>query len=56
MGPKKGRRVRKIEVPTDNVPEIELWDTAANTQQRTDEREEGKRIVGRGPETEEGRG
>ena len=24
MGPKKGRRVRKIEVPTDTVPEFEL--------------------------------
>ena len=24
MGPKKGRRVRKIQVPTDSVPEFEL--------------------------------
>ena len=30
MGPKKGRRVRKIEVPTDSVPEFELGDTVAD--------------------------
>ena len=34
MGPKKGRRVRKIEVPTDSFPEFELWDTAADIQRR----------------------
>ena len=44
MGPKKGRRVRKIEVPTYSVPEFELGDTAADIQQNeereTREREE----------------
>ena len=30
MGPKKGRRVRKIEVPTDSVPEFEWWGTATD--------------------------
>ena len=39
MGPKKGRKVRKIEVPTDSVPEFELGDTAADIQQRRQERE-----------------
>ena len=34
MGPKKGRRVRKIEVSTDSVPEFELGDTAADIQQK----------------------
>ena len=33
MGLNKGRRVRKIEVPTDSVPEFELGDTAADIQQ-----------------------
>ena len=28
MGPKKGRRVRKIDVPTDTPTEFELGDTA----------------------------
>ena len=28
MGPKKGRRVRKIEAPTDIVPEFKLLDKA----------------------------
>ena len=32
MGPKKGRRVRKIEGPTDSVPEFELGDTGADIQ------------------------
>ena len=27
MGPQKGRRVRKIEVPIDSVPEFELGDS-----------------------------
>ena len=39
MGPKKGRRVRKIEVPTENVPEFELGDTVADIQQRRDDKE-----------------
>ena len=39
MDPKKGRRVRKIEVPTDSVPEFELGDTAADIKQRRQERE-----------------
>ena len=39
MGPKKGRRVRKIEVPTDSVPEFVLGDTAADFEQRGQERE-----------------
>ena len=30
MGPKKGRRVKKIDPPTDIVPEFELGDTAAD--------------------------
>ena len=34
IGPKKGRRVRKIAVPTASVPEFELGDTAMNIQQR----------------------
>ena len=43
MGPKKGRRVRKIEVPTDSVPEFELLDTAADIQQRRQDREARER-------------
>ena len=42
MGPKKGRRVRKIKVPTDSVPEFELGDTVADIQQRREEREAGE--------------
>ena len=42
MGSKKGRRVRKIEVPTDTPTEFELRDTAANIQRR-EEREARKR-------------
>ena len=38
MGPKKGRRVRKIEVPTDSVPKFDLGDTAVDIQRRRDER------------------
>ena len=34
MGPKKGRRVRKIEVPTDSGPEFKMGDTAADIQWR----------------------
>ena len=43
MGPKKGRRVSKIEVPTDSVPEFELGDTAADIQWRREKREARKR-------------
>ena len=39
MGPKKDRRVRKIKVPNDSVPEFELGDTATNIQWRREERE-----------------
>ena len=38
MGLKKDRRVRKIEVPTDSVPELELEDTGADIQWRREER------------------
>ena len=43
MGLKKGRRVRKIEVPTCSVPEFELGDTATDNQQRRLEREARER-------------
>ena len=43
MGPKKGRRVRKIEVPTDSVPEFELGDTEADIKRRREEREARER-------------
>ena len=43
MGPKNGRRVRKIEVPTDSVPEFELGDTAADIHCR-EEREARERV------------
>ena len=43
MGPKKGRRVRKIEVPTDSVLEFNLGDTAADIQWRREEREATER-------------
>ena len=40
MGPKKGRRVRKIEVPNDSVPVLELKDTVADIQRRKKEARE----------------
>ena len=43
MGPKKDIGVRKIEVPTDSVPEFELGDTAADIQWRRQEREARER-------------
>ena len=43
MGPKKGRRVRKIEVPTDSVHKYKLGDTAADIQWRREERETRER-------------
>ena len=38
MGAKKGRKVRKIEIPTDTPPEFELGDTVADIQWRREER------------------
>ena len=43
IGPKKDRRVRKIEVPTDSVPKFQLGDTVADVQQRREEREARER-------------
>ena len=43
MGPKNGRRVRKIEIQTDSPPEFELGDTAADIQRRREERETRER-------------
>ena len=43
MGNKKGRRGRKIEVPTHSVPEFELDDTVADIQRRREERETRER-------------
>ena len=43
MGPKKGRRMIKIEALTDSVPEYELGDTATDIQQR-EEREARERV------------
>ena len=43
MGPKKDRRVRKIEVPTDSAPDFELGDTSADIQQRRQETEARER-------------
>ena len=43
MDPKKGRRVRKIEVPTDTSTKFELGDTAAFIQRRREEREARER-------------
>ena len=43
MGPKKGRRVREIDVPTDTPIEFELRDTAADIQQEGEKRTEKER-------------
>ena len=43
MGPKKGRRVRKIEILIDSVPECELGDITADIQRRREEREARER-------------
>ena len=51
MIPKKDRRVRKIEVPTDTPTEFELGDTAADIQRRREERV-ARQNGGRGTETE----
>ena len=39
MGPKKGRRVKNIKLPTYSVPEFELGDTAVDIQWRREARE-----------------
>ena len=49
MGPNEGRRVGKIEVPTDSVPEFELGHTG-----RSGAGEGGKRKVARGTAREGG--
>ena len=49
MGPKKGRRVRKIEVPTDSDPEFKLGAKCRYTAEEGGEG--GKRNRGRGTET-----
>ena len=43
MGPKKDRRVRNIEVPTDVSTEFVLGDTATDIQGRREEREARER-------------
>ena len=43
VGLKKGRRLRKIDVSTDSVPEFELGDTAADIQWRRQEKEAKER-------------
>ena len=43
MGPKKGSRVRKIEIPTNTPTEFELGDMAADIQCRREEREARER-------------
>ena len=55
MGPKKGGRVRKIGVPTDSFPEFELGDTAADIQQRREEREAREREEAQQQREEEAR-
>ena len=59
MSPKKGRRVRKTDVPTDSVPEFELEDTAViyngggkrgrQEKERKRHRNRGRRQGGRRP-------
>ena len=53
MKPKKGRRVRKIEVPTDSVLEFELGDKVADILQMRKERE-GRQERGRGKKSMQG--
>ena len=57
VGPKIGRRERKIDVPTDNIPEFELGDTAADIQQMRLEGEQrrGRRHSNRGKKRHGGR-
>ena len=40
MGPRKGRRMRKIEFPRDTPTEFELGDTATDIQRKKEGREE----------------
>ena len=40
MGPKKSRKVRKIDVPADTPAEFKLVDRAADIQRRREEREQ----------------
>ena len=48
MGPKKGRRMRKIEIPTDTPTEFELGDRAADIQRREKRhRNRGRKPAGR---------
>ena len=55
MGSRKGRRVRKIEVPTDSVPEFELGDTAADIHRGRQEREARERKEAQQQQREEAR-
>ena len=43
MGPKRGRRVRKTDVPMDTPTEFELVDTATDIQRRREERKARER-------------
>ena len=43
MGPKKGRRATKIDVPTDTPTQFEFGDTVADIQQMREEREARER-------------
>ena len=46
MGPNKGRRVRKIEIPTDSVHEFELGDIQRRREERVArEREESQQQI-----------
>ena len=56
MGLKKRRRVSKIEVPTDSVPEFQLGDTAADIQRRREKREAREREEAQQQREEEARG
>ena len=55
MDPKKGIRVREIEVPTDSVPELELGDTVADIQRMREEREAREREEEAQKQSEEAR-
>ena len=43
MCPKKGRRVRKIEIPTDTPTELKLGDTTANIHRRRGRQQKGRK-------------
>ena len=55
MGPKKGKRERKIEVSIDSVPECELGGTTADIQWRKEEREARKSVEEAQKQREEAR-